>query len=182
MSDARRVVLFGPESTGKTTLAKRLAAHYQTVWVPEFLRAYVERRLGGLGASAPLVAESDLEAIVGGQIMAEDQIAREASRVVFCDTDPLQTAVYAEHYFGRCPDWLRALARRRRYELTLLLDVDVAWAPDPLRDRPQQRGELYALFLRTLENHGARPFVRIHGDWEARESAARAAVDELLAS
>ena len=101
---------------------------------------------------------------------------------MFCDTDPLQTAVYAEHSFGRCPEWLAGLARQRRYDLTLLLDVDVAWAPDPQRDRPLQRAELYALFLATLEGHGGRPFVRIGGDWPQREAAAREAVDALLAS
>ncbi len=182
VSAPRRVVLFGPESTGKTTLAVRLARHYQTAWVPEALRAYVERRLPSLAPGAPLVEESDLWPVVDAQVQAEEALAIEASRVLFCDTDPLQTAVYAQHYFGRCPEWLWRLAAARRYDLTLLLDVDVPWTSDPLRDRPAQRAELHALFLRTLEAHGQRPFVRIAGSWAERESAARAAVDALLAS
>lgn len=181
MSGPRRVVLFGPESTGKTTLAARLARHYGTRWVPEALRAYVERRLPTLPPGAPLVAESDLRAVVDAQVESEDALALEASRVLFCDTDPLQTAVYAQHYFGRCPDWLRTLAAERRYDLTLLLDVDVPWTSDPLRDRPDQRAELHALFLHTLAAHGQRPFVRLAGAWDAREAAAREAVDALLA-
>jgi NadR type nicotinamide-nucleotide adenylyltransferase len=177
-----RVVLCGPESTGKSTLAERLAGHYGTRWVPEFLRQYVERRLARLAPGAPLVEETDLRAIVEGQLRAEEALGREAQGVLFCDTDPLQTAVYAEHYFGHSPDWLRALVAERRYELTLLLDVAVPWTPDPLRDRPLQREDLHALFLRTLEAHGGRPFVRIGGGWPEREATARAAIDLLLGS
>jgi NadR type nicotinamide-nucleotide adenylyltransferase len=175
-----RVVLFGPESTGKTTLAASLAADYRTAWVPEFLREYVERRLPTLAPGAPLVEASDLRAIVDGQVTAEEALARVARDVLFCDTDPLQTVVYAEHYFGHCPDWLRTLAAERRYELTLLLDVDVIFTPDPLRDRPLLRQELHDAFRRALED-ARRPFLAIGGDWPAREAAARAAVAALLA-
>lgn len=177
----RRVALVGPESTGKSTLAARLAAHYRTSVAPEFLREYVERRLPGLAPGEPLVREADQRAIVDGQLAGEEAAARLARGVLFCDTDPLQTAVYAEHYFGRCPAWLRALVAARRYDLTLLLDVDVAFVPDPLRDRPLQRAELHGAFAKALEAAG-RPTVAIGGDWAEREARARAAVDALLAA
>jgi NadR type nicotinamide-nucleotide adenylyltransferase len=179
MSAVRRISLFGPESTGKTTLAERLAAHYGTCWVPEFAREYVDRRLARLQPGAPLVEEADLRPIVEGQLRAEEAAATRARRVLFCDTDPLQTAVYAEHYFGRCPAWLEALAGGRRYELTLLLAIDVPWRPDPQRDRPLQRTQLYELFRLALVRY-ERTWVPIEGDWAQRERAARVAVDALL--
>lgn len=181
MSEAvKRVVLFGPESTGKSRLAQRLAEHFATLWVPEFLRQFVDARLPSLPPGAPLVAEADLPAIVSGQISAEEAVAAQARRVLFCDTDPLQTAVYAQHYFGRVPEWLRTLAARRAYALRLLLDVDTLFVPDPQRDRPEFRGELFALFKSALDRSGQR-YVEIRGDWNARERLAIAAVDALLA-
>ncbi len=174
-----RVVLFGPESTGKSTLARRLAGHFKTVWVPEFLRHFVDARLPSLSPGAPLVAETDLPAIIAGQIAAEEALAPKAARVLFCDTDPLQTAVYAEHYFGQTPAWLRALAAPRPYALHLLLGVDTPFVPDPQRDRPGQRAELFARFKNALDQSGRR-YVEIRGSWDQRERRAIAAVDELL--
>ncbi len=176
---AKRVVLLGPESTGKSSLAQRLAVHFESVWVPEFLREFVDARLPSLLPGAPLVAAADLPSIVSGQIAAEEALAARASRVLFCDTDPLQTAVYAEHYFGRAPQWLSTLAAQRPYALHLLLDVDTPFVPDPQRDRPGQRGELFALFKSALDRSGRR-YVEIRGDWGTRERLAIAAVDGLL--
>jgi NadR type nicotinamide-nucleotide adenylyltransferase len=174
-----RVVLFGPESTGKSTLAQRLAEHFRTVWVPEFLRQFVDERLPSRPPGAPLVVETDLPAIVSGQIAAEEALAPKALRVLFCDTDPLQTVVYTEFYFGQAPDWLLALATRRPYALHLLLDVDTPFVPDPQRDRPGQRAELFARFKNALDRSGRR-YVEITGAWDERERRAIQAVDELL--
>ena len=98
-----RVVLTGSESTGKTTLAADLAAHYRTVWSPEFARAYADRKKGPLD-------RSDVEPIARGQIAGEDEAARRAGRLLILDTDLLSTVVYGRHYYGRFPEWIEKAA------------------------------------------------------------------------
>jgi len=171
------VVLTGSESTGKTTLAARLAMLYAARWVPEFVRDYAEAK------GAPLEA-ADVEPIARGQIALEDRVRREAAaagaRLVLLDTDLASTAVYARHYYGDCPEWIeRAVREQRRAHLYLLCHPDVPWVADPQRDRAHARDELHALFQAKLEEIGAR-WVDLTGDWEAREARARAAVDALL--
>lgn len=168
---ARRVVVFGPESTGKTTLARRLAEHFQTRWVPEFARAHLEAQAGKL-------ATEDIELIARGQLAAEDALAREANRILFCDTDVLATRIWSEALFGSCPDWIVASARERRYPLTLLCDVDVPFVPDPVRYLPNAR---QAFFERAEAALGScdRRYVRISGDWESRFQTAVSAVESL---
>ena len=174
----KRVVVTGPESTGKTTLAARLARHYRTCWVPEFARGYLDAQYPRRGSDEVCRAE-DMEPIARGQVGAEDALARQASRVLFSDTDLIVTKVYSEHYFGGCSGWIREAARARRYDLHLLLDVDVPWVPDRQRDQGHAREELHARFRRELRVHGCR-VVEVSGDWDERFAAAVAAVDAVL--
>jgi NadR type nicotinamide-nucleotide adenylyltransferase len=184
---ARRVVLTGPESTGKTTLAQRLAAHYRTAWVPEFARVYLDEvnsRRAGMPAppGAPsFFRPEDVEPIARGQIASEDKLARESDRVLFCDTDLLVTLVYAEFYFGSCPAWIREEAARRRYSLYLFCDTDVPWVSDAQRDQGSaaQRAGMRELFLRVLEG---RNVAMISGTWEERLAKAVAATERLIAA
>jgi NadR type nicotinamide-nucleotide adenylyltransferase len=173
------VVISGPESTGKTTLARRLAEHYRTAWAPEHVRTYLESRPPREPPS--LVLWEDVEAIARGQLEAEEAAARAAAGVLFCDTDLHSTKVYCEHYFGRCPDWVARAARERSYDLHLLLGTDVPWVGDPLRDRPQGRELMLALFRRELLA-AQRRVVEIQGDFDERFAAAVRAVDALLAA
>ena len=172
----KRVVLTGSESTGKTTLAERLARHYGVSWVPEFVRDYAAAK------SSPLEA-TDVDAIARGQVAREDDYRSRAKgsneRLLIGDTDLLSTAVYAAHYYGRAPEWVVEAARLRRPDLYLLLDVDLPWTPDPQRDRGHLRAEVQALFRAAVEA-SATPFVLISGDSTARFAAARAAIDKLL--
>lgn len=172
----KRVVLAGSESTGKTTLAERLARHYGVSWVPEFVRDYADAK------RAPLDA-SDVDAIARGQIAREDEYrsraARNDERLLIGDTDLLSTAVYAAHYYGRAPDWVIEAARHRRPDLYLLLDIDLPWVADPQRDRGHLRSEMHALFRAAVEGSGA-PFVVISGSSTARFADACSAIDELL--
>jgi NadR type nicotinamide-nucleotide adenylyltransferase len=170
----RRVVLIGSESTGKTTLAARLAAHYGVDWVPEFVRDYVERK------GEPL-AVADQGPIAHGQIALEDAyraraIAR-AAPLLIQDTDLLSTAVYCAHYYGACPRWIDEAARARRPDLYLLLDVDIPWSPDPQRDRGDRRGEMQALFRDAVVRSGAAYRV-ICGSDDDRLRSAIAAIEE----
>jgi len=172
----KRVVLTGSESTGKTTLAERLARHYRVSWVPEFVRDYAEAK------GAPLDA-SDVDAIARGQIAREDdyrsRAERSNERLLIGDTDLLSTAVYAAHYYGSAPDWVVDAARRRRPDLYLLLDIDLPWIPDPQRDRGHLRSEIHALFHSAVEDSGA-PFVVISGGSAPRFTSACDAIDALL--
>lgn len=163
----RRIVVTGAESTGKTTLARQLAEALGAPWVPEYARAYALSRGGTL-------LESDVEPIARGQLAAETRaLLLEAPQVVF-DTDLLSTAVYAEHYYGWCPAWVREAAMGR-LGLYLLLDIDVPFRADPTRGPANRRAELHRRFLEFTEAAGVRRVV-IAGSWEERLARALAAV------
>ena len=174
----KRVVLTGSESTGKTTLAQKLADHFRVSWVPEFVREYADRK------GAPLDF-SDHGPIARGQIALEDAYRREAEardeRVLIQDTDLLSTAVYCAHYYGECPRWIQDAARERRPDLYLLLDIDLPWVADAPRDRGHMRPEMQALFRDAVERSGVE-FVEISGDAEERFATALAAIDGLMQS
>ncbi len=168
----RRLRLFGPESTGKSTAAAALAAHFGTVWVPEMSRPlYVE--------AGYRFAFDDVARVVAAQVEAEEAAARQATRVLVCDTDVLTTHLYARHYFGRSPAVAAVLADARRYDATLLFNLDVPWEPDPVRDSPAARAHLYAVFEASLRARGV-AFAVVGGTGEARIQAAIAAAETAL--
>jgi len=169
-----RISITGPESAGKSTLAAELAAHYGTVFVPEYARAYLE-------AHGPGYALADLEAIGSGQLAAEDAVPQ-ATKLLFCDTDLLVIKIWAENAFGACPAWVLAELARPRYALTLLLAPDLPWAPDPLREHPDpaQRWHFYNLYRAELVSRGW-PFAEISGPPAQRLAQAVAAVATRLA-
>ncbi len=171
----KRVVVTGPESTGKTTLAEDLAKHFQTVWVPEFARGYLDDK-HARQPSDVLCEFSDLAPIARCQVDSLETAARAANRLVISDTDAIVTSVYAHHYFGECPKEVADLAAEQRADLHLLLDVDVPWVEDRQRDRPHQRQEMFDLFRAAL---GDRRYIRIHGTWEQRFQTAVAAILSL---
>jgi NadR type nicotinamide-nucleotide adenylyltransferase len=168
----RRVVVFGPESTGKTSLAKRLAQHYRTVWVPEWARGHLDPADGRC-------APDDFPRIALGQAASEDALALQANRVLICDTDTLTTTIWSEVYLGHCDEAIRALARQRAHDLYLLCDIDVPWVHDGQRDMPHRREEFRERCRAALAAHG-RPVVEISGSWETRFQLAVAAIDRLL--
>jgi NadR type nicotinamide-nucleotide adenylyltransferase len=169
---ARRVCVFGPECTGKSTLARRLAAHYGTAVVPEYARAHLAAQDGALGPT-------DIPLIARGQMASEDALARNAERVLICDTDVRTTVLWSEALFGQCPDWIRTEAARRRYDLYLLTDIDVPWVQDGVRYLPGERASFMARCERALGEQGA-PVVRVRGSAAERFAIARDAVDALV--
>ena len=173
-SGAIRIVLTGSESTGKTELARALAAHYGTAWSAEYVRDYMDAKGGALDPD-------DVEPIARGQMAREDSAISASPRenVVILDTDLLSTVIYACHYYGSCPEWIERAARERRGDLYLLLDVDTPWTPDPQRDRGERREEMHALFRDALEAAGARVVV-IRGGWEERRRRAIEAINTFL--
>lgn len=167
----RRVALYGPESTGKSTLAARLAGHYRTVHVPEYARGLLDI-LNSRRDIEGFVTAEDLPLILRGQAASEEALARRANRLLFCDTEGLTTRVYSRHYFEvELPEPVRD------YDLYLFCDVDVPWAPDPQRNLGDQRERFRQLFLDEL---GARPHEVLRGGWEERFQAACRAVQGLL--
>jgi NadR type nicotinamide-nucleotide adenylyltransferase len=174
----RRVVVAGPESTGKTTLVRELAAHFSTAWAPEFARDHLARKYAGAALSPPC-REEDLPEIAHGQLAAEDEAARRSSGLILCDTDLYATCFYAEEYFGACPGWIQTTAAARRYDLHLLLDANVPWVADPQRDLPHRRVVMLAWLRRALASDG-RPHRLVSGGWEERRRSAMAAVEGTL--
>ncbi|MDO7850136.1 aldose epimerase family protein [Hymenobacter convexus] len=169
-----RISLTGPESTGKTTLAAQLAAHYGTSFAPEFAREY-------LADSGPHYTLEDLEEIARGQLQAEATAEAHAHRLVFSDTDLLVIKIWAEHSFGICPEWILRRIDQQQYDLVLLMGVDLPWQPDPLREHPHLRQQFYDLYLRELRERMSN-FAEISGDAARRFAQARFLVDELLGS
>ena len=170
----RRVCLFGPESTGKTALARKLAAHYDTRCVLEYARPLLDFKEGRCDPE-------DIPRIANGQLASEAALARQANRVLFCDTDVLTTAIWSDVLFGTCPEWVRAAAERQTYDLYLLMDTDIEWEDDGQRFLRAERHLLLERYRRALEGRD-RPYLKVSGDYPARFEIARAAVDELLGS
>jgi HTH-type transcriptional repressor of NAD biosynthesis genes len=170
---AKRVCVTGPESTGKTTLARRLAERFDTAVVPEYARTLLEAQRGAL-------AKEDIERIARGQMASEDALAREANRVLVCDTDVLATTIWSDVLFGESPAWVREEADRRTYDVYLLCDADVPYVDDPVRYLPADaRHAFFARCARELDARGRR-WVKIAGDWDERFATACAAVESLL--
>jgi nicotinamide riboside kinase/uncharacterized tellurite resistance protein B-like protein len=173
----RRVVLVGPECTGKTWLAGGLASHYGVPWAPEHAREYVDKH-------GEALTWADVEPIGRGQRAGEDAAVARAvaarAPLVVLDTDLLSTAVYSRHYYGDCPPWIEEEAGRRLGDLYLLHHVDVPWEADGRqREQPERRGELFERFRSALAERGAR-VAGVLGPWEERRRRAVAAVDGLL--
>lgn len=174
-----KVVLFGPESTGKSTISELLARYYNTVWVPEYAREYLQDKWNNQRKTCE---QKDLIPIAIGQMGLENELAKKADKILICDTDLLETKVYSEEYYGGFvdPDLDRA-ATESQYDLYLLSYIDTPWEADDLRDRPTQREEMFRAFERALENN-QRPYVILKGRVKERMNTAVQAIDKILAS
>jgi NadR type nicotinamide-nucleotide adenylyltransferase len=168
----RRICLTGPECTGKTTLAQRLAEHYGTAWVPEFAREYA------LEVARPLTL-TDVDPIARGQMAGEDLLTLDAGGLLILDTDLISTIVFSNYYYSAVPQWIVAEARRRLADLYLVADIDVPFELDPARDAEAHRIEHAHLFHRTLDEFGAR-YVVVSGGLESRLQRAIDAIDTRI--
>lgn len=175
MNGVLRIAVYGPESTGKTELATKLAAHFRVPLVAEYARERWD-------AQGVLTLE-DMLPVAHEQWRREDAAAARAERLIVCDTDALTTMLWSDLLYGTTPEELRrgAEKRCRNYALYLLLDIDVPFAPDPQRcfPDPADREKAMRIWRGALERRSL-PHVLIRGDWAARERAAIAAVQSLL--
>lgn len=178
-SDCVKIVLFGPESSGKTTLCKQLAEHYNTLWVPEYAREYLQKKWDTI---QKVCEPEDLLPIAIGQMELENKYARKANKVLFCDTDLLETKVYSEVYYqGFCDPLLNKYALKNQYDLYFLTYIDTPWEADDLRDKPNERQELFRAFEMALEENN-RIFVLLQGNQETRLQKAVSLIDKILNS
>jgi HTH-type transcriptional repressor of NAD biosynthesis genes len=174
-----KIVLFGPESTGKTTLSIQFAKHYNTVWVQEYARPYLQKVWN---QERRTCQQKDILPIAFGQIALENRLAKRADKVLICDTDLLETKVYSSAYYGGFVDpILEKAATENTYNLYLLTYIDTPWEADDLRDRPEQRLEMFEAFQKALDQH-QRPYLLLKGDKESRLKKAVEAIDAILAN
>ena len=172
-----RVVVFGPESTGKTTLCKDLAVHYKTLWVPEFARDYLQEKWD---TTQEICTLEDLPTIAQGQMNLENEALKNASKVLFCDTNILVTQIWSEtHFDGYCDPKIIAAVNQVHYDLYLLTGVDIPWEADDLRDRPNDREGMFEYFKVKLEERNV-PYEYIKGDRENRIKQATTAIDSII--
>lgn len=172
-----KVVLFGPESTGKTTLARQLARYYNSVWVPEYAREYLQKKWNN---ERKTCEPKDLMPIAIGQIELENALAKKTNTVLICDTNLMETKVYSEVYYsGTCDPIIEKYAIENTYNLYFLTYIDTPWEGDDLRDKPEAREQMFEIFKATLKKHNI-PYVLLKGNKKQRLDTATKHIDELL--
>lgn len=154
----KKICLFGPESVGKTVLSQKLAEYYTTVFVPE--------------AAREILTSNDIdEAIITKIGKRQTELVKEkmaiANKLLFCDTDLITTQIYAQHYLSFVPAVLKSLEQEVVYDWYFLLDIDVPWVDDPLRDLGHRRAEMYQVFKAELDARQI-SYVSINGNWKER--------------
>jgi NadR type nicotinamide-nucleotide adenylyltransferase len=168
----KKIVIIGPECTGKSWLSQKLAEHYNTVWVPEYAREYISQ------LDRPY-NRTDLTEIAKVQAALEDKLAINANKVLICDTNLVVIKVWSEHKYGQCDPWILGEIGRRTYDLYLLTGIDIPWEEDPQREHPQLRKYFYDVYYRELLNSKTN-FSIVTGLGDKRSGAAINLVDKVL--
>ncbi len=171
----KKIVIIGPESTGKSTLCAQLAAHYKTVWCPEAARKYL------LQHGTDYTFE-DLHQIAKNQLALEEEIQQKATNnFYFIDTDLYVIKVWYEEVFNDCPTWLLKRLAVRQYDLYLLCNTDLPWVQDGLREYPdvRKREVLFKTYKDLLMNSGTKWSI-VSGSGEERLAAATRLIDEAF--
>ena len=178
----KKIVIIGPESTGKSTLCEQLAEHYKTSWCPEYAREYLLKN--GTDYSF-----DDLLTIAKGQVALEENYTaalleknpvENSGSLLFLDTDMYVMKVWCEFVFGNCHRYILQQIVERKYDLYLLCNVDLPWVKDELREYPdlENRQKLYYFYKDIMVNQSV-PWVEISGNYEQRLEKAIAAVTDL---
>jgi nicotinamide riboside kinase len=141
-----KVAVIGPESTGKSEMCRQLAKEYNTIFVPEFARNY----LTNLGR--PYTYE-DVIYIGEQQMLLEKEYEKRANKILFCDTNLITIKIWLQVVFNKVPFYMDVLINKNKYDKTFLMDIDLPWENDPLREHPNRRKEILNLHLIELESH-----------------------------
>lgn len=182
----KKIVIIGPESTGKSTLCGQLAQHYNTLWCPEFAREY-------LLTNGTNYSYDDLLSIAKGQLAIEDEFSgmmnsasgshRDAAHhsSLFIDTDIYVIKVWCEFVFGKCHRFVLDQIIERKYDLYLLCNTDLPWVKDELREYPDlvRRQKLYHIYKDIMINQSV-PWADISGEYEERFAKAVIAVNAII--
>ena len=167
-----KIAVAGPESTGKSTMSAFLANHYQTVWVPEFARGYCEK------LKAPPDWQDEINMFYG-QLALEKELLPGANKLLICDTTFITVKIWSDYTFGKSPQQVLDELPRHLYDLYLLLNIDLPWEEDPLRDFPHMREHFMSVWYKELQALNAN-YVLISGTGPKRYESAVTAVDEFL--
>lgn len=168
----KKIAIVGPESTGKSTIAQQLAKHYLTLWVPEYARYYCA------ALTEPCNLQDEIN-MYHGQVALEESILSIVEKdLIFCDTTFITVKVWSDEVFGNTPEVVLNALPLHTYDLYLLMDIDLPWQEDPLRDFPHKREHFMQVWHQELQNLNAK-YVVINGT-EERLTNAIAAVESFL--
>ncbi|HEX8514659.1 MAG TPA: ATP-binding protein [Bacteroidia bacterium] len=167
-----RIALIGPESTAKSTLSEQLALYYNTVWVKEYSREYLEKVTGKYTIE-------DITEIAKIQLQKENTLLKRANRFLFADTELIISKVWCEDVFHSCPDWIRTNILPNKYDLYLLTSPDLEWEPDPLRENPHRRQFFFDWYERELRIINA-DYTIIRGSGNERLLNAITAIENFI--
>lgn len=168
----KKIAVIGPESTGKSELCQHLSFHYNTEWVPEYARFYLDR----LGRD---YEQSDLKLIAETQLDWEDDKEEYANDYLFCDTNLIVMKIWSDHKYGSTDEWIEGQLKARKYDFYLLNNIDIAWTPDPQREHPTMRKHFFSLFKKYLEDHQL-PYAIVSGIEGERKKCAVDAIEDFF--
>ncbi len=161
-----RVVICGPESTGKSTLTKKLASYFKTNYVSEYARNFLQSKWDD---KQEVCTKEDLKEIARGQIGIENTIINNSKKLIFCDTNILTTIAWSKtHFGGFCDPWLIRQAKLLKYDYYLILNTDIPWVKDDLRDSPNDREKMFLAHKDELELQNVNYNIIFGSDFENR--------------
>ena len=172
-SEIKKIAIVGPESTGKSTMSAYLAEHYQTIWVPEYARGYCEK------LTEPPTWQDEINMFYG-QVALEKELLPQANKLLICDTTFITVKIWSDYTFGRTPQEVLDELPKHPYDLYLLLNIDLPWEEDPLRDFPHMRGHFMDVWYKELDALGAN-YTLISGTGPERYAQAIKTIDDFLA-
>ena len=172
ISEIKKIAVVGPESTGKSTMSAFLAEHYHTIWVPEYAREYCEK------LTEPPTWQDEIN-MFHGQIALEKDMLPSANNILICDTTFITVKIWSDHIFGKSPQVVTDELPKHPYDLYLLLNIDLPWQDDPLRDFPTLREHFMDIWYKELDALNAN-YVVISGTGQNRYDSAVTAIDTFL--